>query len=56
MQSMQARNAAGTWQLVTSRVAGNFPGSPVDLRYRFRLRAGDGHARAAPAHPSSDVS
>jgi hypothetical protein len=23
--------------LVTSRVSGNFPGSPVDLRYRFRL-------------------
>ncbi len=27
-------------QLVTSRVAGNFPGSPVDLRYRFRLERG----------------
>lgn len=25
---------------VTSRVAGNFPGSPVDLRYRFRLERG----------------
>lgn len=24
-------------QVVTSRVNGNFPGSPVDLRYRFRL-------------------
>ena len=23
--------------IVTSRVAGNFPGSPVDLRYRFGL-------------------
>ena len=23
--------------IVTSRVTGNFPGSPVDLRYRFRL-------------------
>jgi len=26
--------------LVTSRVAGNFPGSPVDLRYDFRLERG----------------
>ncbi|ABD09074.1 conserved hypothetical protein [Rhodopseudomonas palustris HaA2] len=26
--------------VVTCRVTGNFPGSPVDLRYRFRL-AGD---------------
>ena len=26
--------------LVTSRVAGNFPGSPVDLRYDFRLEGG----------------
>lgn len=26
--------------LVTSHVAGNFPGSPVDLRYRFRLERG----------------
>ena len=26
--------------IVTSRVAGNFPGSPVDLRYRFRLERG----------------
>ncbi|MBT3065988.1 nuclear transport factor 2 family protein [Rhodoferax sp. U11-2br] len=25
---------------VTSRVAGNFPGSPVDLRYHFRLERG----------------
>jgi hypothetical protein len=25
---------------VTSRVSGNFPGSPVDLRYRFRLERG----------------
>lgn len=23
--------------IVTGRVTGNFPGSPVDLRYRFRL-------------------
>lgn len=27
-------------QLVTSRVTGNFPGSPVDLRYDFRLERG----------------
>ena len=26
--------------VVTSRVTGNFPGSPVDLRYRFRLERG----------------
>jgi hypothetical protein len=26
--------------LVTSRVAGNFPGSPVDLKYDFRLDRG----------------
>jgi len=26
--------------IVTSRVAGNFPGSPVDLRYEFRLERG----------------
>ena len=26
--------------IVTSRVAGDFPGSPVDLRYRFRLERG----------------
>ena len=26
--------------VVTSRVAGNFPGSPVDLRYRFFLEHG----------------
>lgn len=26
--------------IVTSRVTGNFPGSPVDLRYRFRLERG----------------
>jgi ketosteroid isomerase-like protein len=23
--------------VVTARVAGNFPGSPIDLRYRFKL-------------------
>jgi len=26
--------------IVTSRLAGNFPGSPVDLRYAFRLERG----------------
>jgi len=26
--------------LVTSRVTGNFPGSPVDLRYEFRFERG----------------
>jgi len=26
--------------VVTSRVTGNFPGSPIDLRYRFRLERG----------------
>ena len=26
--------------VVTSRVAGNFPGSPVDLRFRFGLQRG----------------
>lgn len=25
------------FHVVTSRVTGNFPGSPLDLRYRFRL-------------------
>lgn len=27
-------------QVVTCRVSGDFPGSPVDLRYRFRLAGG----------------
>ncbi|MET4579989.1 nuclear transport factor 2 family protein [Ottowia thiooxydans] len=27
-------------QVVRAHVAGNFPGSPVDLRYRFRLERG----------------
>lgn len=27
-------------QVVRATVAGNFPGSPVDLRYRFRLERG----------------
>jgi hypothetical protein len=26
--------------LVTCRVAGNFPGSPIELRYGFRLERG----------------
>lgn len=26
--------------VVTSRLTGNFPGSPLDLRYRFRLERG----------------
>jgi len=26
--------------VVTSRVTGDFPGSPIDLRYRFRLERG----------------
>jgi hypothetical protein len=26
--------------VVASRVTGNFPGSPVDLRYRFRIERG----------------
>lgn len=29
----------GTY-IITSRLSGNFPGSPVDLRYAFRLRRG----------------
>ena len=28
------------FQVVASHVVGNFPGSPVDLRYRFRLERG----------------
>jgi hypothetical protein len=28
------------FHVVTSRVTGNFPGSPIDLRYRFRLERG----------------
>lgn len=30
----------GGRHLVSSRVTGNFPGSPVDLRYDFRLERG----------------
>jgi hypothetical protein len=28
------------YHVVMSRVTGNFPGSPLDLRYRFRLERG----------------
>ena len=28
------------WYIVTSRLTGNFPGSPVALRYLFRLERG----------------
>ena len=35
--------------IVTSRLTGNFPGSPVDLRYRFRLERGKiAHLEIAP--------
>lgn len=30
----------GKEYLVLGRVSGNFPGSPIDLQYRFRLEAG----------------
>jgi hypothetical protein len=30
----------GGHYVVTSRLTGNFPGSPVDLRYAFRLERG----------------
>ncbi len=30
----------GDRYIVTSRLSGNFPGSPVDLRYAFRLERG----------------
>ena len=33
-------NAAGDLHDVTARVAGNFPGSPVTLAFRFRLDRG----------------
>lgn len=35
-----AMEQEGGFHVVTSRVAGNFPGSPLDLRYRFRLERG----------------
>jgi hypothetical protein len=35
--------------IVTSRLTGNFPGSPVDLRYHFRLERGKiAHLEIAP--------
>jgi hypothetical protein len=35
--------------IVTSRLTGNFPGSPVDLRYGFRLERGKiAHLEIAP--------
>lgn len=37
------------WCIVTSRLAGNFPGSPIDLRYLFRLERGKiAHLEIAP--------
>jgi hypothetical protein len=30
----------GSFHVVASRVTGNFPGSPIDLQYRFRLERG----------------
>ncbi len=30
----------GSSQVVRSRVTGNFPGSPIDLQYQFRLERG----------------
>jgi len=37
------------WCIVTSRLTGDFPGSPVDLRYRFRLERGKiAHLEIAP--------
>lgn len=35
-----ALTVKGGRYLVTSRVTGSFPGSPVDLRYEFRLERG----------------
>jgi ketosteroid isomerase-like protein len=35
-----AAETAADRTVVTARVAGNFPGSPIDLRYRFTLAAG----------------
>jgi hypothetical protein len=35
-----AMEQEGGFHVVTSRVTGNFPGSPVDLRFRFRLERG----------------
>lgn len=38
-QPLSVERDAG-WQVVRARVSGNFPGSPVDLRYRFALERG----------------
>lgn len=38
-QPLSVERDAG-WQVVRARVTGNFPGSPVDLRYRFALERG----------------
>ena len=35
-----ALDQKGRSQVVRGRVTGNFPGSPVDLRYHFRLERG----------------
>jgi len=35
-----ALDEKGSSQVVRSRVTGNFPGSPVDLQYHFRLERG----------------
>jgi len=35
-----ALDQKGSSHVVTSRVTGNFPGSPVDLQYHFRLERG----------------
>ena len=35
-----ALDQKGSAQVVRARVTGSFPGSPVDLEYRFRLERG----------------
>jgi hypothetical protein len=37
VQVIDAVEIGASHYLVTARVAGSFPGSPVDLRYRFTL-------------------
>ena len=38
-----------SWYIVTSRLTGNFPGSPIALRYLFRLERGKiAHLEIAP--------
>lgn len=39
-EPVQATAQAGDSYLVRTRLAGDFPGSPVELRYRFTLRDG----------------